>query len=162
MERGSMTTYEHARCVGDQDDTIRVLAVMRPGQGGELVRLLSHTRWTLEMVNTIADALRAMESSRASVILCEPKLPDGTWLNLLERAGEFSPAPQLLVLSETPENELWAEVLTRGGYDLLAQSLEAREVYEAIAGAWRHWKASADDSRTPRPERVEARSYPTN
>jgi DNA-binding NtrC family response regulator len=126
------------------------------------MRILSHTRWEVNIVNSIADAVRAIESSPVSIILCEHRLPDGTWLNLLERASERSPAPQVLVLSETPDNQLWAEVLTRGGYDLLAQPIEAREVYLAIAGAWRHWKVSAGDYRKPRPERVEARSCPTN
>jgi DNA-binding NtrC family response regulator len=153
-----MTIDEKVRSEDDQDDNIRVLAVVRPRQGTELVRILSHTRWTLEMVNTIADALRAMEISRASVILCEPKLPDGTWLNLVERAGEFSPPPQVVLLSETPDDELWAQVLTCGGYDLLAQPLEAREVYAAIARAWRHWKTSAGDSKNSRPERVKAQA----
>ena len=142
-----MTIYENVFSENDQHDTIRVLAVVQPRQGAELARILSHTRWEVYIVNSIADAVRAMESSPVSVILCEHRLPDGTWLNLLERAVEFSLAPQVIVLLETPDARLWAEVLNCGGCDILAQPLEPREVYQVIATAWRRWKASLANPR---------------
>ena len=50
-------------------------------------------------------------------------------------------SPLLLVTSKTADENLWAEVLNLGGYDVLMKPFELGEVTRVIGMAWRQWFA---------------------
>ena len=127
----------------DVEERISVLGVVPRREGSELESILSHTRWQLHLVHSINDAVRALKSLETCVVLCEQKLSDGTWVDLLEAAAQLRQRPQIIVLSWNADLQLWAEVLNYGGYDLLARPLLAAEIYDVVPMAWRRSKAAA-------------------
>jgi FixJ family two-component response regulator len=80
-----------------------------------------------------------LRSNATPVILCDSKLVDGTWRDLMRRTEDMHPPPQTIVLTHSADVCLWAEVLSQGGFDLLVTPLRPREVYDVIPMAWRHW-----------------------
>lgn len=128
------------------EQTISVLAVVPSERWAEVKRILSHTRWQLRLVNSLYEAVQVMQDFPAAVVLCERRLPDGTWLDVLREAKRISPSPQTIVLSEAPDSAFWAEVVNYGGYDVLATPLEPKELYALVPMAWRYWSSVAEES----------------
>src|SRR5437773_904104 len=81
--------------------------------------ILRRSNWTLYTARTVAEALRLLQSTPAAVILCEPKLPDGSWRDLLEALSGSEHPPRLILTSDIVDERLWAEALNLGSFDLL-------------------------------------------
>ena len=104
-----------------------------------LRRILHHSNWSISHCASIADALEHVPSAVPAVILCERDLPDGTWKTVLSACENSPDSPLLLVTSKTADENLWAEVLNLGGYDVLMKPFELGEVTRVIGMAWRQW-----------------------
>lgn len=122
---------------------ISILAVVTRKRSQELDRILSHTRWQIQTVSLISEARQILQTSPISVVLCEDRLADGNWSDLLPDIERLYPRPQIVVLSECADALLWGEVLNCGGYDLLAIPLEPKELYTVVPMAWRGYVRNA-------------------
>ncbi len=105
-----------------------------------LAHVFSHSNWRFEGVRTCAEASKSLAQSGVAVVICAPELPDGSWRDLLARAARESVPPRLIVASRLADDALWAEVLDRGGYDVLSMPFEPPEVIRVVSLAWRQWK----------------------
>lgn len=143
-----MNPNPKANQVNSAEQAISILAVVEAQQAAELERILSHTRWHLHVVHSTAEAIQVLRAVPVSVILCEQRLPGGTWLDLARETEQSRPRPQIIVLSATGDPAVWAEVLNCGGYDLLIKPLESRELYTLVPMAWRRWHSVGADSLT--------------
>jgi two-component system NtrC family response regulator len=129
--------------MNDQIEKVRVLAVS-PNEADirTLSRILGHSAWTLDAVPSLAEARQFLANNFTRVVLCEQKLADGEWKDLLDEVAGFEQPPQLIILSRTGDERLWAEVLNRGAWDVLVKPYHPQEVYRTVHGAWRHWSDS--------------------
>jgi DNA-binding response OmpR family regulator len=87
-------------------------------------------------------AFQILSYGRISIVICERDLPDGSWLDALDRLDCSPERPLLIVTSRLADEWLWAEVLNLGGYDVLAKPFNAKEirhVMETACLASRHW-----------------------
>ena len=125
--------------MNDQIERVRVLAVS-PYEADlqTLSRILAHSAWTLDSVPSLAEARLFLANNAARVVLCEHKLADGTWKDLFEEVSGFEQPPQIIVLSRTGDERLWAEVLNHGAWDVLVKPFHPQEVYRTVHQAWRH------------------------
>ena len=111
--------------VGTQDSDRRALA-----------NILSHCNWQLRMVDGCPEAWQALHEERVDVVLVDGDAAGG-WRDLLAEMHEMLDEPPM-ILSCTGKNEqLWAEVLNLGGFDVLMKPFESTEVFRTIAFAWR-------------------------
>ena len=148
---------ENASKLGDDKECgISILAVVTPNHSSEVDRILSHTRWRTHVVSSFHEAAQALRTLPISVVLCEDRLPDGKWLDVMQETERLNPRPQTIVLSRCADASLWGEVLNCGGYDLLALPLEPKEVYAVIPMAWRHYVSTAQSN----PPRDCERNFP--
>jgi FixJ family two-component response regulator len=74
------------------------------------------------------------------VVICERSLPDGDWETMLADTIQLAYRPRLIVTSRAADNRFWADVLHRGGYDLLAEPLRGAEVLWVVQSAWETWR----------------------
>ena len=142
---------------GETYRKILVLAVVTPKHSAEVERILSHTAWQPHIAGSVDEGLKALRSLPVSVVLCEDRLPDGKWLDLLRETERLCPRPEVIVLSECADTALWGEVLNCGGYDVLATPLEPRELYALIPMAWRRSAGTAEKSTSPAAEQDSTR-----
>ncbi|MCC6585265.1 MAG: response regulator [Bryobacterales bacterium] len=120
---------------------VSVLAVTPRAVDREaLRRIFSSSNWRLDTVDTIADALRHVAENSTPVVLCAEDMPDGPWEKLFHVMGRANPETQIVVISRSPDDTAWGEVLSTGAFDVLPVPLEAAEVLRVIATAWRHWR----------------------
>jgi DNA-binding NtrC family response regulator len=87
----------------------------------------------------VGEATATLKREPVQVVLCQHILQDGTWLDVLNRAGESDPAPAVVVLS-CPDDRLWAEASSSCAYDVLPLPCTAAELYSIVPMAWRHCK----------------------
>lgn len=120
---------------------VTILAVS-PAQEDHLLlsHVFSHSNWRFDRARTCAEALEVLQRSGVAVVICAAELPDGTWKDLLARLAGSPVPPRLIVASRLADDSLWAEVLDRGGYDVLSMPFEPPEVIRVVSLAWRQWQ----------------------
>ena len=105
-----------------------------------LGRIFAHSDWKIVAVGSLEKAKQQLDDSSISVVICNCDLPDGSWRELLSELSNRETPPRLVVTSAQADDQLWAEVLNRGGYDVLAQPFDCSEVFRVVSLAWRHWR----------------------
>jgi DNA-binding response OmpR family regulator len=105
-----------------------------------LTQILRHSKWKYFVARSRAEALTFLRDNTVPVLICEADLGDGTWRDLLEDTSRMEHIPLLIVTSRLADDVLWAEVLNLGGYNVLAQPFDSREVFRVVGNAWLHWK----------------------
>lgn len=134
--------------MNEYDSHVRVLAVsLGKSETSALSHILAHSAWTLLTAHDVGSARRLLAQHHVHVVLCDPKLPDGTWKDLLATLEQTPEPPQLIVTAHQADDRLWAEVLNLGAWDVLVKPFHAKEVYRTVHLAWRHW---TDTRRLPR------------
>jgi FixJ family two-component response regulator len=115
---------------------VNVLAVGCGSIINDLLRLLSHSRWSVARVETLAQSAARLAQGWRGVLVCECALPDGTWRDMLTRALKLPWPPPLIVAAPQADDALWMEVLESGGYNLIGKPLSEPEVFRTISAAW--------------------------
>ena len=101
-----------------------------------LREMLTRSRWRLLDAHTCQEALALIKRHDVPVVICAKTLPDGDWRTLLEATADMPERPQFIVSSCCADHELWADVLSLGGYDVLRTPFDAAEVSRVVFLAW--------------------------
>jgi hypothetical protein len=145
-------------------EVVKVLLISSQSEDKiSLQHIFNHSNWFLYTASTCREALAYLSHNDTAVVICEQDLPDGDWKLVLNRLDSLPMPPNLIVTSRLADNELWAEVLNLGGYDVLAQPFDAQEVYRVVFLAWHAHKRRIHGSaeRNPGPETAQAKSCAT-
>jgi DNA-binding NtrC family response regulator len=127
--------------ISPADKTVAVLAVSPQRQDHSCLRgIFNHSNWRIASADSCHEAIRYLQTNRMAVLVCERDLPDGTWKDLLEELTLLPYPPLLVVASNQADDNLWAEVLNLGAYDVLSKPFDRAEVTRIISLAWLHWK----------------------
>ena len=127
-------------CVSPQEDDHSALAQMLSGKG-----------WCIDSAQTCRDAITLIDCRRGAIkaIICEQRLPDGTWRDLLHHIADPSLGTPLIVSSHIADADLWVEVLNIGGFDLLAKPFTEKEVLWVLESARQTTAAIANQKSHP-------------
>lgn len=129
--------------VTDTDSgVIKVLAVMPIEEDhAQLNRILSGPKWAIHKAHTISSAMAQLKKhSGIPLLICDRELWPGTWKDMLKKLDGLSDPPFLIVTSRSADEQLWAEALNLGAYDVLAKPFDATEVNRTLASACFRWK----------------------
>jgi CheY-like chemotaxis protein len=126
----------HDRALGP-DRQIPILSVS-PDEGDHavLLQILDELPFLLTTAHTCQEAAAYLKQGAFGIILCECKLPDGSWIEILNQVSGGGHDPLLIVTSRLADVSLWAEVLNLGGYDLIAKPFNHQEVRHVLTSAW--------------------------
>lgn len=104
-----------------------------------LRNILHHRDWSIAHCASTSDARQCLADSSHSIVVTERDLPDGTWKDILNASETQAQPPLVLVISRHADENLWAEVLNLGGYDVLLKPFDRSEVTRVVGMAWRCW-----------------------
>jgi DNA-binding response OmpR family regulator len=125
-------------------DPERIVTVLTIGESGEdrdsLRSILRHSNWTIHEAGSREEGSNLLRRQRVAVVLCDAHLPDGGWKGVLESLETIEKAPLLIVTAWNADEQLWAEVLSLGAFDLLPKPFDHKEVVRVVGFAWLHWK----------------------
>ena len=134
--------------------TINVLSVSSSPVDHQLLGcMFRRCGWTYIPARSLEEARHCLDRQPISVVVTDLHLPDGEWADLLEDLQCQPSSPHLIVSAANPDERTWAEVLNRGGYDVLVKPFHATEVFRVLSLALRHW---ADRMVRPRPRVLQA------
>jgi DNA-binding response OmpR family regulator len=127
-------------------DVIRVLSVMpNEDDHSALDRMLSPPKWDVIKSLTLASGLAQLKKRvLPPLVVCERDLFPGSWKEMFDRIKRMSDPPLLIVTSRLADEQLWAEALNLGAYDVLAKPFEVTEVHRILSLAWLHWRRAHD------------------
>ena len=108
-----------------------------------LRRIFGENGWQIRENRGVSEFRQSLKPRWSGVVLTETCLPDGTWQDVLSLANTVCPGAQIVVTSRHADEHLWAEVLNRGAFDLLAQPLDRTEVIRVGTSAWMHSQPKA-------------------
>ncbi len=80
--------------------------------------------------NSLMDALAA--SAPVFILDADGPYP---WLALLQQVLRLRPAARVIMMSRRADDEMWIEMLSNGGYDLLPKPCHPKDVNNAVLGA---------------------------
>jgi DNA-binding NtrC family response regulator len=102
--------------------------------------LLRHSNWDMQTAPCFEDAAARLQSSTPAVVVA-PYQSNGSlgWVELLELLSKRCPTPRLVVTDRHADDSIWAEALSLGAYDVLAQPLDSGEVFRVLTSAWQAW-----------------------
>lgn len=112
-------------------------------------QILQNACWRIDQAANLEDAGKRLRDKVASVILCEKDLPDGSWKDLLPVLRELPVVPSVVVISRYADDDLWADVLSSGGYDVLSKPFDRRELVRVVGMAWRQSYTKNSATRKP-------------
>jgi DNA-binding response OmpR family regulator len=123
-------------------DVIRVLFVTGIEEDqSALDRMLPPPKWIVNKSLTLASGLAQLHKrAPPPLVLCDRDLFPGSWKEMLHGIKRMSNPPLLVVTSRLADEQLWAEALNLGAYDVLAKPFEVTEVNRVLSLAWLHWR----------------------
>ena len=89
-----------------------------------LREILRHSKWEQYGARTRTGAMEVLMTNPTPVAICESKLPDGTWKDVLDRFAVMKYAPALVVSSRMADEFLWSEALNLGADNVLAKPFD--------------------------------------
>jgi DNA-binding NtrC family response regulator len=123
---------------------VNVLAVTdQDTERSALSSLTANTQWRFHGATSISTAMQTIVTSNIGVVITNHELPDGTWVDFLECLRSRRNAPRLIVYSRSADTRFWAEVLSMGGYDVLATPFDREEVLRAGYIGWLSWSRAS-------------------
>lgn len=96
--------------------------------------------WRLWEAPDRSRALDCLNRHPVEVVISGTEGPRWNWKKVLHDLRTLARPPQLIVTSRTADENLWAEVLNIGGYDVLPQPFDRDEVERVVAAAGRHFE----------------------
>jgi len=133
----------------DDSVSLTILSVSQDGSDhGFLESTFRHPSSTI-LQATDASSARLLLGRRddISVIVCNDDSRSMMWKKILNYVDDLvSPRPCLVVSSRLADDYLWSEVLSSGGWDVLAKPFDRIEVLRSVRSAWEHCR---DLSRQP-------------
>jgi hypothetical protein len=108
-----------------------------------LQAMFADANWKLLTAHTYQEGVAQLSRVLIPVVLCECRLADGDWKDVLSRLAPMLEPPRVIVVSHHADERLWSEVLSLGGFDLLATPFREVEVGYAIGTAWLDWEIHA-------------------
>jgi DNA-binding NtrC family response regulator len=118
---------------------VSALSVSPDPADHESLRRLVPEQWNLFRADGLPSALRVLHKQDVGVVLCERDLPHANWRDMLEHLVMLDEPPSLIVTSRSADEQLWAEALNLGAYDVLVKPFDVQELHRTVQLAWLHW-----------------------
>ena len=130
------TPAKSLRQTGKPGSTVCTALLVFPQQPRRLLQFLEEIAAELFFAAGVQEAQeRLREPNSYDLLFVGTELPDGSWQDLLPFTCNHERPCEMIVCSRLGDERLWAEVMARGGYDLIAEPFEEREVLRIIQGA---------------------------
>jgi DNA-binding NtrC family response regulator len=118
-----------------------------------LQAIVSHSRWKLLTARDNYEGFAVLGHYDVSVVLCERNSKPGTWIQFRDYLSNCNHPPSLVVTSGQADEQLWAQALNLGVWEVLAKPFHRYEVLRSVTAAWYRWHYQFDQ-----PERCVARA----
>jgi DNA-binding response OmpR family regulator len=118
------------------DRTINVLAVSSVEEDHrDFLKIVEELPFLVTVTRDCRGAASQLDRQHFGIVVCDCNLPDGEWTDLLQKISTEPEPPLLIVSSRLADDQLWAEVLNVGAFDLLMTPFSRQEVRHVLTTA---------------------------
>jgi DNA-binding NtrC family response regulator len=107
-----------------------------------LSEIASQEYLEVHFADTCSDAWNAINKLQSPVVLCERDLPYIEWQDAVRILASALSHPCVILTSPVVDDYVWREIVSRGGYDVLATPLRCDDAARAIRLAMTYWKTT--------------------
>lgn len=126
--------------VKDSAQDVHIVSVSPSQEDHDALERCLARPWILRRAFRPEQGMALLRSrSRTPVVICEGDQQRSGWKMLLRELPALPNPPLLIVSSDYPDPQLWAEALNLGAYDVLAKPFDNSEVTRALYSAWIRW-----------------------
>jgi hypothetical protein len=137
----------------DLHPVIRIVALLSEDHDRSVtLRLCYANQWDVFFVSEVAEAREAIDRLKPQVVLFDRDLGGHDWRSAMSPLASCSNGACIFLVSKVLDDNLWSEVVSNGGYEVLHKPLREDQVFRATKLAWTYWK-SADPPVTIRSRR---------
>jgi DNA-binding NtrC family response regulator len=112
-------------------------------------KVLEAEGWDVTCAACVNDCRQTLSNRPVRMILCDFRLPDGTYRDVLQLVRSFEPKVPLVVMSRLADWDEYLDVLRHGAFDLIASHCEPTDLLLAISRTLRdeHAKPAVAEAR---------------
>jgi DNA-binding NtrC family response regulator len=123
---------------------IAVVAMVANGEDRQVLMDVSAQQGLqVHFVESPEEALKAIERLRAPAALVDRNWPGSDWRTVVEGLSSSEVRPCVILMSGVLDERLWAEVVGRGGYEVLAKPVQAEQAVRVIRLALSYQQAAS-------------------
>ena len=131
-----MATPEAEAVVPEDGEQVALVISPVEEDHNTLQQLFQQQGWNLHATRSLDSASTFLKENAVSIVITERDLAVGNWKDVLKVMHGLREPPLLVVISRLADNNLWAEALNLGVYDVLAKPLVQAEVVRVLTSAW--------------------------
>lgn len=106
----------------------RVLVVMPSHRRVGLLPILEQSGMEVYVAGNLRDAQQKLADQSYDLLFVDADLPGGPWQHLVDAVSASGKNCEVIVCARCGDEQLWAEVLQCGAYDLIPEPYDEREV----------------------------------
>jgi DNA-binding NtrC family response regulator len=115
---------------------LSALVVMPSERRGGLIPCLTRSTVQVRTASTCHEAAEILRHDpTVRIVLTDIYLSDGTWVDILRRAGGALGSPRVVVCPRLADERLWAQLLEAGAFDILVEPYHEPEVARILDAA---------------------------
>jgi two-component system, NtrC family, response regulator HydG len=103
-----------------------------------LKKFLVKEGYTTLTANDGTEAIRALNSEKIDLILCDFRLPDDDGIELLKKFKDISPTTQVIIITGYSHVKIAVQAIKLGAYDYVTKPLYPEEILNTIKNALAH------------------------
>ncbi len=128
--------------------SILTIALSEPDLSS-VFRLAYRFSWRICSATSVAQALTLLAEERFPLILCNHDLLGRDWRDVLPVLAADCVSPSIILVSPVNDTNLWAEVIRRGGYDVISDPTDEPKLLSTLNMAWSYWRNHGPTSLRP-------------
>jgi DNA-binding response OmpR family regulator len=121
----------HINAVAPESIGVLILSACEKTRAS-LLSIFAEGRFTVYEATKYQHAIALLRLQAPQVVIT-----DDNWKDILDFSEMNPPRPSVIVTAPFADEALWADVLNRGGFDVLAQPFDAGEVVRTTQAAFR-------------------------
>ena len=126
---------------GETPERIPVLAITTDeSDKRSLAAFSARGQWDLAVTGACDAAVEMLGTGPARVIVCDRDLPGLDWRDAVASLSAARPDCPVILASPVNDRYLWEEVVSLGGYDVLAKPLREEQTVGFVNLAWSYSK----------------------
>jgi DNA-binding NtrC family response regulator len=102
-----------------------------------MVSMLALRRGTVRHVSSCSEAIAYLDEYPTQLVVCDGKLPDGSWFTLLEAIQKMEDAPLLIASANCDDPAQWVAVHHLGDFEMVLKRFDSKEIQCTVAAALR-------------------------
>ena len=111
----------------------------------------------IHAAGSCAEAAAMARRFTAPIILLDRDWPGSEWRSTAETLSAAPHGPCVILVSSVADDNLWEELIRRGGYEILKKPLDAEKATRVIKLALSYWTSATRQAVTARKLRNEGR-----